>query len=49
MCEIAQSGASERPIRALMRLEKPGVQDIVAALMDEGNHQPLDVSLATFR
>lgn len=32
-------------LRALMRLEKPGVQDIVAALMDEGNHQPLDVSL----
>jgi len=32
-------------LRALMRLEKPGVQDIVAALMDEGNHQSLDVSL----
>ncbi|HEX6321305.1 MAG TPA: hypothetical protein VFZ84_20755 [Burkholderiales bacterium] len=37
--------ARPKSLRPLMRLEKPGVQDIVAALMDEGNHQPLDVSL----
>jgi len=32
-------------LRALMRLEKPELQDMVGALLDEENLQPLEVTL----